>query len=167
VFSHPCVVVGIEQTIPGLAALRAGVEEARRRRIPLVAVRTYRMGFACTELQAIAAVFLEALGGLPDDVKIYRCAWALSFRKAMHDAASDPRDLIVVADHDKGLWRTFWSGSGSRSLIRAARCPIPAVPAPEAAHSAGRRKTGRTDDDLWAQFEQAASEQAEERRIED
>lgn len=160
-FSHPCVVVGVEQTVPGFAALRAAVAEARRRRVPLVAVRSCATSLPRAEREVIVAAFLEALGRFPADIDVYRRVVLLPFRDAVRATASDPRDLIVVASPRENSWRRFWTGSPGRGLARAARCPVLAVPAPEMARALDGRKFARSDlDELWAQFDQTASKQS-------
>jgi len=151
--SHPRVVVGIDGSLTGLAALRVAVAEARRRDVPLHAVRAENIVPSCLEGDEITEAFLDAFGFVPTDIEIHQDASVLSARHALRASASDPRDLIVVGTGDRGWWRALWSGSLSRALTRNARCPILAVPAPEMARTVRRRHiTGR--EDVWNRFEQ-------------
>ena len=165
-FAHPRVVVGVDASLHGLAALRAAVAEARARRVPLHAIRC-RNSIQSTEgVDTIKAAFLEALGGIPGDIEIHLTASYAAVAEALADYATDPRDLVVVGNSGKGAWRALWSGSVARGLIRRAHCPVLAVSAPEmarAVHKRTRARAGR--EDLWEQFELSAPELRGRRRI--
>jgi nucleotide-binding universal stress UspA family protein len=146
---HPRVVVGVDGSLSGLAAIRAAVDEARRRRVPLNAVRAGATGVAYVDASTISATFLEALGSMPSDIRIEQKFSTLSIREALCLDASDPRDLIVVGSGNRGFWHTLWFGSIARSLTRCSRCPVLAVPAPEIAcsppHARGLRRRAQWD----------------------
>jgi nucleotide-binding universal stress UspA family protein len=155
-FSHPRVVVGVDDSLTGLAALRVAVAEARRRGLPLHAVRAATHGVVCYEQGVIAQAFHQALGGVPDDIEVHQDCLSLCIRDAIRMSATDPRDLIVLGNSGKGLWHAIWSGSSSRALLRRARCQVLAVPAPEMTRGArrARRRLRSPRRDVWAQFEQ-------------
>lgn len=137
-FAHPRVVVGVDDSLTGLAAIRTAVAEARLRKLPLVALRSRTTALACVDSTAITTAFLEALGSFPADVEIETTVTFLPIRDALCAAAADPRDLIVVGTSGKGMWHALWSGSVIRSVTRRARCPVLGVPAPEMSRSIRR-----------------------------
>lgn len=155
-FSHPRVIVGVDDSLTGLAALRVAVAEARRRGLPLHAVRAASHGVVCYEQGVIANAFHQALGGIPSDIEVHQDCVSLCIEDAMRMSATDPRDLIVVGSSGKGLWHAFWSGSASRAVLKRARCQVLAVPAPEMNRGArwARRRLRSTRRDVWSQFEQ-------------
>jgi nucleotide-binding universal stress UspA family protein len=167
-FAHPRIVVGVDGSLTSLAALRTAVAEARRRCVPLHAVRAARTIVDTVDVGMITTAFLDALGVIPDDIEIHQTATFLGVKDALCTSATDPRDLIVVGNSGKGAWHAFWSGSVSRSLLRRARCPILAVPAPEMAralrppHRWGR--PGRQD--LWERIDTEVPELRGVKRIE-
>lgn len=135
---HPRVVVGVDDSLSGLAAIRVAVAEARRRSLPLLAVRARTSGIASLESGIVAAAFLEALGALPSDVQVEQRISILPVKDALCTAAADPRDLLVVGTSGKGVWHALWSGSVLHAVSCGARCPVLAVPAPEMARNARR-----------------------------
>lgn len=135
---HPRVVVGVDGSLTGLAALRAAVAEARRRGLPLYAVRSRTTAIYPTDPETIKDAFAAALGDYPADLRIETAISTLPIREALCAAATDPRDLLIVGTSGKGPWHSLWSGSVVRALLRRARCPVLAVPAPEMAHNVHR-----------------------------
>lgn len=165
-FTHPCVVVGIAPSIHGLAALRAAVAEARRRRVPLYAIRCHNSVQTENGPAIINAAFHEALGAIPDDIEVHAGVMCAPLTETLISWASDPRDLIVLGNSGKSALRTLWSGSLAASLLRGAGCPILAVPVPEMAHAArGRRRIHAQRGDLWEQFELSGPELRGKRHI--
>lgn len=142
-FTHPRVVVGVDGSLTGLAAIRTAVTEARRRGLPLLAMRSRTTAVACVDSTVITTAFLEALGQYPTDIEIDTAVSFLPIRDALCAAACDPRDLIVVGTSGKGLWHLLWSGSVVRAVTRRAHCPVLAVPAPEMARSVHRPRGWR------------------------
>jgi hypothetical protein len=65
--SHPRVVVGVEHTLSGYAALRVAVALARSQRVPLQAVSA-SIGFGLADMDSIGRAFEEALAGYPIDL---------------------------------------------------------------------------------------------------
>ena len=167
-FAHPRVVVGVADSLCGLAAVRAAVAEARHRGVPLHAVRAHALGRRFDDLETIMTTLLDALGVIPTDLEIHLMVSPFPVLTALELSADDPRDLIVVGTSGKGFWRTLWSGSVSRRLTRWARCPVMAVPAPEMSRALRTpyRWSRRGRQDLWQQIYQEAPELRTPRRIE-
>lgn len=136
-FAHPRVVVGVDGSLSGLAAIRTAVAEARRRGLPLLAMRSRTTAVACVDSTAITTAFFEALGRYPTDIRIDTAVSFLSIRDALCAAAADPRDLIVLGAGG-GRWHRRRSGSVARAVTRRAQCPVLAVPAPEMSRSVRR-----------------------------
>jgi hypothetical protein len=68
-YQGPRVIVGVDDSVPGLAALRFAVGEARRRGVPLHAVRA-RTDLVLGDFTEIDAAFAEAFGAYPDGVEV-------------------------------------------------------------------------------------------------
>jgi nucleotide-binding universal stress UspA family protein len=151
---HPRVIVGIDDSLTGLAALRTAVAEARRRGLPLHALRVRTSGIPCIDSNLIDATFVTALGGRPADLEIHAEVADDTIRGAICEAAKHPGDLIVVGNSGGGMLHALWFGSVSRSCLRGARCAVLAVPAPDLARTAHRKHRWRPRRrDLWAEFE--------------
>ena len=166
-FAHPRVIVGVDGSLTGLAALRTAVAEARRRAAPLHAIRARAVGQPYADMESIMTAFREALGVIPSDLEIHLTVSQLCITTALRESATDTRDLIVVGSGGRGVWHAFWSGSVSRSLLRNAGCPVLAVPAPEMARTRRRgplRHGLMADQDLWERFDMAAPELRDTRR---
>jgi nucleotide-binding universal stress UspA family protein len=159
-FGHPRVVVGVDTSLTGLAALRAAVAEARRRAVPLHAVRALSIGRPTADNKIVAEAFALALGGVPGDIEVHTDVVPLTVLGSLLDSATDRRDLVVVGSSGRGSWHAFWSGSAARTLMRHAPCPVMAVPAPEMSRAVRppHRWTGRMRWDPWQEFEQQPAE---------
>jgi len=159
-FGRPHVVVGVDDSLSGLAALRAAVSEARRRGMPVHAVRARTTGLVGVDLGLMNTAFLTALGTYPTDIEIRQTVSVLTIEDALCRAAADPRSLIVVGCSGKGPWHALWSGSVVRGLMRRSRCPVLAVPVPEMSRSVrhAHRWRSRSQWDPWQQFEQERPE---------
>ncbi|MGH6657777.1 MAG: universal stress protein [Actinocrinis sp.] len=142
-FTHPRVVVGVDRSLSGLAALRTAVAEARRRGLPLHAVRSMTLGIPHLDEQTIAAAFQEALGAVPTDITVEQNVSVLGIRDALCTSAADPDDLIVVGVSCRGWWHTLWNGSIAHALAGRARCAVLAVPAPEMSRTVRPHRGGR------------------------
>jgi len=157
---HPRVVVGVDQSLAGYAALRIAAGIARSRHLPLFAVRSAAPSFHPTEETYIEDAFAEALGGIPFDLDVRPATMSDNASVALARVASDPRDLIVVGNDGRGMVRAAWSGSVGRALFKHARCQILVVPTP-AMHRATRRsarKLRASKADVWDRFETEAPE---------
>ena len=151
---HPRVVVGVDQSLAGYAALRTAVSVARSRRLPLFAVRGTSL-IDTTGEHYIKVAFTEALGGIPCDADVHVTPMVDNASSALTRIACDARDLIVVGNDRCGPLRALWSGSVGHSLFKRACCQILVVPASEMHHatrrSARRLHANRTD--VWDRFE--------------
>jgi len=153
---RPRVIVGVDRSLHGLAALRVATAEAARRGVPLCAVH------ACSELGAphdfteIDTAFTEALGAFPRNVEVHRELAITPVIAALTCRVRCPGDLLVVGNSRKGWWHALWSGSVPRGCLRKAGCPVLAVPAPEMARTVWRHRRWwpYRSDDLWQRFEE-------------
>jgi len=152
--SHPRVVVNVDHSVAGYAALRVAVGIARGRRVPLQAVYA-TAGMGTSENTYINEAFHEALGGFPLDLELTKTTVFESTSAALANNASDPRDLIVVGDDGRSMIRAIWSGSVARRLLGHAHCQVLVVPAPEMQRSTRRslRKLRKQRTDVWDRFE--------------
>jgi nucleotide-binding universal stress UspA family protein len=139
------VVVGVSQSLAGLQALRYGVTEARRRRVPLHAVRAWRFDMAWRgpdarrwrremaqdALQSVGDAFKLALGGLPVDVDVNMLAAEGRTDQVLTEIAADPGDLIIVGGRG-----SRWPSWPVRTCLHHAACPVVVVPPPEIARTA-------------------------------
>lgn len=128
----PRVFVGVDGSIPGLAALRVAVAEARRRGAPLHAVRV-TSELTLRDAETIDAAFAEALGGFPDDVVVHRELLVGQVAETLTRRARFSTDVLIVGTHGGGRRHVFGSGSISRACVRKARCPVLVIPGPEVA----------------------------------
>lgn len=145
----PRVFVGVDRSIPGLAALRFAVAEARRRGAPLYAVRVSEH-LTLHEAEEIDTAFAESMGGFPTDILVYREILVGQVAEMLTRRARYETDVLIVGTHGGsahgggthggGLRRVFGSGSISRAVIRKARCPVLVVPGPEMAAALSARR---------------------------
>ena len=157
---QPRVVVAVDHSLAGFAALRVAVAMARSRRVPLRAVRA-TAGIGAADEEYIRWAFDEAVGGIPPDLEVHldvsfgSASWMLS------RLAPDPRDLIVVANDGRGMIRATLSGSLPRAVFKHARCQVLVVPAPEM-HNATRRSARKLHAhraDVWDRFDAESPQQ--------
>lgn len=143
------VIVGVDRSLHGLAALRAAVVEAARRGAPLYAVRVQNEMLVPLEDREIDAAFAEALGGPPRGVEVHRELAVPPVVTALVSLANSSGDLLVVGASRRRRWRRPWSVSVSQGCLRRAYCAVLAVPAPEMAGAMPRRRwiwSHRADD---------------------
>jgi nucleotide-binding universal stress UspA family protein len=126
------VVVGVSQSLAGLAAVRCAVAEARRRDAPLYAVRAWALpshwrGLAVDAWQHelreasrhyVAEAFEAAIGGLPD-MDTFVAAPNGRADEVLTEAADREDDLLVLGARDG--WLRRWPGWIARGCLRAAR----------------------------------------------
>jgi nucleotide-binding universal stress UspA family protein len=151
---RPRVIVGVDRSLHGLAALRAACAEAGRRGVPLYAVRVQTEKRAPIEDREIDAAFAEALGGPPPGLELHRTLAIPPVVTALVNLATGSEDLLVVgASRRRGL-RRLRPGSVSNGCVREAYCAVLTVPAPELARNIqGRRAWGsQRSDDRWQRF---------------
>ncbi len=142
-YTHPRVVVGVDRSLSGLAALRAAAAEARRRGLPLYAIRARTCVVASVDSLAIRTAFREALGGIPADIPVEQSVSMLGVIDALCTTATDPDDLIVVGAGRHSRWRALFGGSITPAVVRRARCAVLAVPEPEMSRSVRPRHGSR------------------------
>jgi nucleotide-binding universal stress UspA family protein len=149
---EPRVIVGVDRSIPGLAALRLAVAEARRRDVPLHAVRV-ESELTLERCEEIDLAFADAFGAVPTDVRIRREVLIGPVAEALTRRAHYSTDVLVVGTDAHGWWHALWFGSISRSCLRNARCPVLVVPGPEMGLSTRRRRRWPSRRDMWAGYE--------------
>lgn len=133
------VFVGIDRRLPGLAALRFAVDQARRRGGELYAVRVAR-GISPGEATLIDAAFADVFGGVPADLVVHRELLIGPVAQTLVRRARDPRDLLVVGTDASGRRRGLGLRSISRDCVRTAQCPVLIVPGPRSASEVRRRR---------------------------
>jgi nucleotide-binding universal stress UspA family protein len=141
------VIVGISPSLAGLEALRFAIAEARRREVPLLAVRTWMLDAGprarnvwqweatlSTEGRIlIEETFRLAAGHRPDDVDIVVRSPGGNAAAVLKACATSQSDVIIV-----GASRYKWLPGGvGRGCIKGAGCPVIVVPRPEMARIAG------------------------------
>jgi nucleotide-binding universal stress UspA family protein len=136
---RPRVIVGVDTSIPGLAALRSAVAEAARRGAVLHAARAGD-DFALGDVTRIDEAFAAAFGGYPAGVAVRREMLFGPPAEALTRRAHRSSDLLVVGTHGRGPWRAALSGSVSRACLRRATCPVLVVPPPETAYLTRRER---------------------------
>jgi len=137
----PRVVVGVDESLAGLRALRSAVEEARRRNAQLHAIRVWMFnGTARSAYQlidqhrqaAIASVetaFVEAMGGVPFDLDVVLQVMAGGNPgQILVQAASRDDDLLVVGATGGSPLLRFLRRSVPRYCVKKAGCPVLVVP---------------------------------------
>lgn len=144
------VIVGISPSLAGLEALRFAVAEARRREVPLWAVRAWMLDAGPrarnvwqweATLSAEGRVLVEetfrlAVGHRPDDLDIAVRSPGGNAAAVLKSCAC-PSDLLVV-----GSSRYKWLPGGvARGVVKGAVCPVVVVPRPEMASLAGTSGT--------------------------
>jgi nucleotide-binding universal stress UspA family protein len=144
------VIVGIQDSVAGLQALRHGVAEARRCGATVYLVRVVRSragyfgGVAWrTELAVAAAdyaqqVLVNAFGGIPRDVQVRTVALEGLVGPALVRFANGEDDLLVVGDAQHPGIRRRWSGHVARYCARWSTCPVLVVPPPALSRVDGR-----------------------------
>jgi nucleotide-binding universal stress UspA family protein len=148
------VIVGIDDSAAGLAAIAVATELARFHHGQLVAVRAWALGlprhggrrlrhlahphvvlsFSGAEQRDAATIltrrtFRAAVGRMPADVGITIETPGSDPAIALVGAASKPGDVIVVGADSGHVLRHLVHGSVSRYCTRHARCPVVVVPA--------------------------------------
>jgi len=141
-YQGPRVIVGVDDSVPGLAALRFAVGEARRRGLPLHAVRAQTI-LILGDHTEIDVAFAEAFGAFPEDVEVHKEVLAGPAAAALSRRANHPGDLLVIGTSGRGWWHALWTGSVSRGCLRQAHCQVLIVPGPEMARTSLRRRQRR------------------------
>jgi nucleotide-binding universal stress UspA family protein len=140
------VIVGVSDSLAGLAALRAAVAEARLHAAELIAVRAWafkaswresgtriwRQEIANQAAHTLADAFDAAMGGPPRDLAIQMIVAEGLPERVLVEHANRADDLLVVGAPANGFWYP------TRTLVvrycaRHARCRLLVVPPPELA----------------------------------
>ncbi|WP_432839905.1 universal stress protein [Dactylosporangium sp. CA-092794] len=150
------VVVGIEDSLTGLRALRVAVAEARRRGAQLHALRSWTLpssGAGATgswydELERAASAeiivaFDKTMGGVPRDVEVVTRTVLGRAGKELVRYADRDDDTLVVGAQDGGRLRRLLRRSVSRYCVGHARCPVLVVPPDTFARQARREGMDR------------------------
>jgi nucleotide-binding universal stress UspA family protein len=155
------IIVGIGHSAGGHQALRYAVAEARRRRIPLLAVRTLRVTPRVwgpigdepvwppldEQIRATVAqverAFAETFGGMPADVPVTVVTPEGGPAEVLVSLARDESDLLVVGGCGARRafhFRTTWI---ARYCARHAPCPTVIVPPTSMARAGSPRHLAR------------------------
>jgi nucleotide-binding universal stress UspA family protein len=144
------VVVGIDDSVVGLRALRLAVAEARRRGSELHAVRAYTVsapagiempevrGYIIALARATVQRALTSIGGCPPDLRVLVAlregnpAWALT------EYAGRDDDLLVVGSSRRSPLKRLMHRSIAAHCASYARCPVLVVPPDAFARDAHR-----------------------------
>lgn len=147
----PHVVVGVDNTLAGLHALRRAVAEARARNLPLEAVRAWSPGPAslyaivpdpraaevAAASQLVARAFADTLGGLPLDVTVETVLVPDVPGAALVRSAARDDDLLVIGAGRHRRWRRL--ARTVRYCLSHAACPVLVVPPPPLAREGSPR----------------------------
>ncbi|HLM05578.1 MAG TPA: universal stress protein [Blastococcus sp.] len=155
----PRVVVGIDFSAGARAALLFGLEDGRRRGVPVEAVTAYRppeywMDFyavgtyqpdvvrasALTRLRAFVA---ETLPDGPQPAPEVRVRAAMGAAADVLVDASHGAELLVVGSRGHGGFASMLLGSVSMQCALHASCPVTVVHSPEAHHERLHLRLGR------------------------
>jgi nucleotide-binding universal stress UspA family protein len=142
------VVVGVDDSLAGLEALRFAVAEARRRGVTLRAIRAWRTGSSWYAMDAvpsraeladeaaltIISAFRQALGGRPRGIAVEAFAVEGSTVPVLVAQADGDDDLLVVG---RSRHRRIRPSGVDVQCVRTARCPVVAVAAPALARGRG------------------------------
>ena len=145
------VIVGVDDSLAGLRALRLAVAEARRRGAVLHAVRAYvpSVGWSAElapgyrqldkeEKALVASAFAEAMGAFPEDVPVVTAVLMEWPAAALVAYADRDDDLLFVGTSQRRWPRRLMHRSVSRYCVARARCPVVVVPADAFAKAVAR-----------------------------
>ena len=135
------VMVGVSESLAGLAALRYAVAEARRRGSVLHAVRAWQFAVAwrgddaelCRDGLALEAAMLvrrafdNAMGGVPTDITIMATVREGVAGTILPALASRDDDVLVVGGPSQRRWLL---PRVTRHCLRRASCPVIVVAPP-------------------------------------
>lgn len=128
---RPQVIVGVDRSASGIAALRTAAAEAIRRGTPLHAVQVSHSEFTpVDDYTEIDEALADAFGSLPGGLEVRRELLPPPVADALTERAHHPGDLLVLGAGDSGApaWhRKPWSRSVTRACLRKARCAVVVV----------------------------------------
>lgn len=128
----PQVIVGVERSATGRAALHVAVAEAVRRGVPLHAVRVRSpLRGPVDDYTFIGAAFEDCFGAVPSGVEIRPAILSTPVVSALTSRAHHPGDVLILgapSDRITRWWRRLFAPSVVRGCLRRARCPVVVVP---------------------------------------
>jgi nucleotide-binding universal stress UspA family protein len=139
------IVVGVHGSLGSLQALRWAADEARERRVPLLAVLAWtppggdfaershpspylRRVWQDAALARLTGAFDECLGGIPRDLDGHLLVERGDAGQALVSAAGRPGDLLVIGTGRRNPVGRALRRSVGRYCLAHARCPVLAVP---------------------------------------
>jgi nucleotide-binding universal stress UspA family protein len=152
------VIVGVDESLAGLAALRCAVAEARRRQAMLTAVRVWSLpvdwppsplGYSGTEdlatqaQQVVRRAFASAMIEAPQDLDIRIATIPGLPGPELVGLADRDGDLLVVGSRQRALLRRMLRGSTAAYCVNHADCPVLVVPRPPLAKAGTTRALSR------------------------
>jgi nucleotide-binding universal stress UspA family protein len=152
------VIVGVDESLAGLAALRCAVAEARRRQARLIAVRVWSlpvdwppspMGFHGSEDLAVQAqqvvrrAFASAMVEAPQDVDARIATVQGLPGPALVRLADREDDLLVVGSRQRTPLGRMLRASTAGYCVNHADCPVLVVPRPTLAKAGTTRALSR------------------------
>jgi nucleotide-binding universal stress UspA family protein len=154
------VVVGVDESLAGLAAVRFAVAQARCLDVAVHAVsawvftppwkhpsnRRWRSEIAEEAGQCVQAVFAEAVGGTPADVTVTAAVREGVAGQVLVDYADREDDLLVLGGRRYAGRLASTGGPVARYCLRHARGPVVVVPPPMWARAASGRRLNREVD---------------------
>jgi nucleotide-binding universal stress UspA family protein len=153
--TRPRVVVGIDESLAGLRALRFAVAETRRRNAELHAVRawtfngTARSAYIMVDEHRRAAAamiedaFGEAMGRMPDDIEVLMTTVVGSPGRSLVKYADLDTDLLVLGATGGSRLVRLLRRSVPRYCAARAVCPVLVVPPSAFARQAQRAGMAR------------------------
>jgi nucleotide-binding universal stress UspA family protein len=139
------IVVGVHGSLGSLQALRWATDEARERRVPLVAAIAWtppggdfaershpspylRRLWQDAALKQLTDAFDECLGGIPDDLGGHLLVERGDAGQVLVDVAEQPGDLLVIGTGRRNPVGRALHRSVGRYCLAHAHCPVLAVP---------------------------------------
>jgi nucleotide-binding universal stress UspA family protein len=139
------IVVGVHGSLGSLQALRWAAEEARERRVPLVAVTAWvppggdfaershpspylRRVWTEAASSRLTEAFDAGLGGVPDDLCLRLLVARGDTGPVLVDVADKPGDLLVIGTGRRSPAGRALRRSVGRYCLAHAKCPVLAVP---------------------------------------
>jgi nucleotide-binding universal stress UspA family protein len=139
------IVVGVHGSLGSLQALRWAADEARERRVPLLAVLAWtppggdfaershpspylRRVWQDAALARLTGAFDECLGGIPCDLDGHLLVERGDAGQVLVSAAGRPGDLLVIGTGRRNPVGRALRRSVGRYCLAHARCPVLAVP---------------------------------------